>query len=168
MKIMIWIMLASFAIGGLWCLRGGLFTFLKILRRRPYLRRVQGTVLKVERKREVRLTTHDGKSESRTIVKFTPVIQFKTSEGETITFRSETGESYPIRKGWNGHIIEPISRYKTGQRIPLVYDPTGEIKPCQDDWASLYGMSTAMMVAGTLFMSAGAGMFLLYRDKLMF
>ena len=167
MKIIVWLMIAGFALVGLWCVREGFFALLKVLRRRPYLRRVQGTVLKVEKTRDVSRTTHNGKSESRIMVKFMPVIQFKTAEGETIVFQSESGEAYPVRKRWNGHTIEPTSRYTAGQRIPLVYDPTGELKPCQDDWASLYGMATAMVVAGTLFTSVAAGMVLLFRHKLM-
>lgn len=166
MKAIVWIMISVFALGGLWCLRHGLASLFLALRRRPYLRRVMGTILVVEKNREVRMANAKSDHRSSIVVKFTPIIHFATPEGESITFRSETGESYPVVRRWNGQTVEPVSRFTAGQRIPVVYDPSGELTPREDSWSGIYGMATAMLIAGFLFSGASTGMIMVYRDHL--
>lgn len=166
MKAIVWIMISAFALGGLWCLRQGLGSLFLALRRRLYLRRVTGTILVVEKTREVRISHAKSENRSNSVVKFTPIIHFATPEGESVTFRSETGESYPVVRRWNGQTVEPVSRFTAGQRIPVVYDPSGELTPREDSWSGMYGMATAMLIAGFLFSGASTGMMMVYRDRL--
>src|SRR5262245_60481215 len=151
MKIVVWLLLSVSALAALFCLREGLRLLLMVIRRRPFLRRVEGVIVVVEKTREAHTVTVNGCSRIVTQVKFFPVIQFTTPDGRSVQFRSELGEAYPVREKWDGHRVEPISRYQAGQAIAVLYDPAGSIKPCLAGWSALYGPATALLVGGFAF-----------------
>lgn len=151
MKYFVWLMLFAFAMVGTFCIREGMRSAILRRRRKPFLRKTQGVILRVDQQRKMESSTSNGRTRTRMVVKFHPVIQFRNEQGKPVQFRSEMGESYAVRKRWNGETVEPQSTYTTGQSLPVCYDIEGQLKPCIDTWAGRNGMNLGFVVAGLLF-----------------
>jgi hypothetical protein len=166
MKFVIWLLLSVSALAALFCLREGLRSLLAVMRRRPFLRRIEGLILVVEKTREARTMTVNGRSRIVTQVKFFPLIQFTLPDGRAVEFRSEVGEVYPVREKWNGHRVEPASRYQAGQAIEVFYDPARLLKPCIAGWSAFYGPAAAMLAGGLAFAGGSIGIWCAFGAQL--
>ena len=157
MKVIVWTLLVAGAIVGSFCLLKGLRSLVNALRRRPYLRRAQGTVTTVH-------TTRETRSDSRgfyTLVTFHPEIEFTNELGQLVRFRSENGESKRAAQ------IEPVSRYRVGQTLEIFHDPAGMLPPCIATWAGLYGPGTALFAGGLGFLFGAALIWFCFGSKLL-
>jgi hypothetical protein len=166
MRFIAWTMLVAFALAGVFLVWQGIRALVISVCRRPHLKRVKGTVMTVERTRETRASA-GRHGRMRTYVKFHPVIQFTTELGESVRFRSEMGESYPVVRQWDGTHEEPVSRYSAGQIHEVLYDPEGKLPPCLATWVGLFGPAAAMSVAGIVFMGGAALIWFAFREKLL-
>ena len=157
-------MLVAFALVGCLLIWEGVRSWVVTLRRRPHLRKTQGTVITVEKKRETR--TSGSPPRMRTYVKFHPVINFTTPDGKIQSFTSEMGESYVVQKRSDGTHTEPVSKYSPGQRLDILYDPEGKLPPCLNSWSGLFGPVAALIAAGLVFCGGSALIWFAFKDKL--
>ena len=163
MKAIVWMMLAAATLVGSFCLLKGLRSLVTALRRRPHLRRAQGTVITVHTARETR-------SNSRgfyTLVTFHPEIEFTNELGQLVRFRSENGESKRVSSGLGGAVVEPVSSYRVGQTLEIFHDPAGTLPSCIATWAGLYGPGTALFAGGLGFLGGAALIWFCFGSKLL-
>jgi len=157
MKVILWTMLIAGALVGSFCLLKGLRSLFTVLRRRPYLRRAQGTVTTVH-------TTRETRSDSGgfyTCVTFHPEIEFTNELGQLVRFRSENGENKRAAQ------VEPVSRYRVGQTLEIFHDPAGTLPPCIATWAGLYGPGTGLLAGGIGFLFGAALIWFCFGSKLL-
>ena len=115
----------------------GLCWFVTAIRRHPYLLRIKGTVLTVDKKYDT------GSDEPG--VTFSPIIGYTTPEGQQVRFRSPFGTKRRIRFG-----NDPISPWRDGQSTDVFHDPSGVLEPCIASLLGLYGWSLGFLVGGII------------------
>jgi hypothetical protein len=164
MKVVVWMLLVAAALAGTFCLVKGLLSLVVVIRRRPYLRRAQGKIVKVHQTHETR---SDSNNQMHNYVTFHPEIEFTTELGQHVTFRSEHGHTHQLRNSTAGIDIETFSHYRTGDSIEVFYDPAGEMTPCIATWAGLYGPGAGNLFGGLAFLFAAALIWVCFGDKLM-
>ena len=121
---------------GLIVVFAALWSLISAIRRHPHLQRISGTVLTVEKQRQI-----GGES-----VTFFPIISYTTPDGKQVRFRSNAGTTLPERKFGGG----PISPWRDGQSIDVFHDPSGYLNPCIASLWGLYGMGGGFLVGGIL------------------
>ena len=114
----------------------GLGSLVVSIRRHPYLLRIKGTVLTVEKKYD----SVDNR------VTFYPTIAYIAPQGNQVRFQSSTGSTQDIRRlsGTN------VSPWRDGQSIDVFHDPDGVLEPCIASLWNLYGWSFGFLVGGIL------------------
>jgi hypothetical protein len=114
----------------------GLNWFITVISRHPYLLRIKGTVLTVEKK-------YDSADDR---VTFYPTIAYTAPEGNQVRFRSSSGSTQEVRR-LSGPNVSP---WRDGQSIDVLHDPSGVLEPCIASLWSLYGWSIGFIVGGTV------------------
>lgn len=114
----------------------GLNWFIKVICRHPYLLRIKGTVLTVEKKYD---STDDK-------VTFYPTIAYTAPEGNHVRFQSSSGSTQEVRR-LSGPNVSP---WRDGQSIDVFHDPSGVLKPCIASLWGLYGWSIGFIIGGTM------------------
>jgi hypothetical protein len=85
---------------------------------------------------------------------FFPVIRFTAPSGEQITFESESGDG------------GQASQYSAGQRLPVLYDPDGQLAPMIDSWWSVWGGALFQVLGGALFIGGGLLIFVAFGGQI--
>jgi Protein of unknown function (DUF3592) len=144
MRYLLWFMLGSFALAGAYVILSGLRRLWTMAIRRGLLVKAVGTVTSIEKK-QVHMS-HSHMSHARANrYSFIPTIAFTTATGDALEFRSEVGD------------LAARSSYQIGQKIDVLYDPTGILPPMIDTWFARWGMHILMVFSGFLFLG-GAGL----------
>ena len=154
MRFIVGGMMVIFFIVGVGLFWNGLKSLYQTSRRRPRLLSAQGTVLKVERKVDVTNTTRQERRRGQNIAHY-PVIHFLNDKGESVSFRSEMGD--------RGN----TSKYYTGQVLPVLYDPEGEMAPIIDSWSGLWLLPVGLTVAGVLFVGGSLMIWFAFGERIM-
>ncbi len=139
MRYLLWFMLGSFALAGTYLILSGLRRLWTMTIRRGLLVKAVGTITAIEKK-QVHMSHARGHRYS-----FIPTITFTTDAGDALEFRSEVGD------------LAARSSYQIGQKIDLLYDPTGILPPMIDIWFARWGAHILMVFSGFLFLG-GAGL----------
>lgn len=142
-------MLIGFTLAGLFLIKQGLGQLLLTARRRRYLVRGEGMVKRVERQSS--MGAPKGRRGERA---FRPVIIFADRDGRLVEFRSALGD------------VGKVSRFRTGQTVPVAYDPAGELPPRIASWGALWGLPLAQAAGGLAFLAGAAMGWLAFGDRL--
>lgn len=130
-------------------------------RLKPSLIVAEGTITNIRIENSTRTSTSNGKTTTRRVRKYFPVISFHDKEGQARTFSYELGQERTVNV-YNGVAREPKNPYTIGERIEVLYHPKNECEPMINSWWGLYGMSTGMIAGGSVFCIAGAvGLYIL-------
>lgn len=121
MRYVVGLMMAAFFLAGVGLFGAGVRELVRRLAARRRLRRAEGEIVRIE----VRQKTTDSDS-LRTADYHYPEIRFRSESEGAKTFISEIGA---------GALAE---RYAVGQKIAVLYDPDGEIRPMIDSWAGFW------------------------------
>jgi hypothetical protein len=154
MRFIVGAMMVIFFMVGVGLFWNGLKSLFLMIQRRPRLLSAQGTVLKVERKMDVTGTTRQERRRGGNISHY-PVIHFLNDKGESVSFRSEVGDK--------GH----TSSYYTGQVLPVLYDPVGEMPPMIDSWSGVWLMPISLTVAGVVFVGGSLMIWFAFGERIM-
>ena len=154
-----------FGLIGVVLVRAGLKEILLVRRRRSQLLRLPATVVNVRKERDQRLHESRGSSDTGTRLKYFPVVAFTTPEGKRVEFRSEAGESFNLRRGFDGATHEPESKWCEGQQVEVFYDPGGVLSPWLVGEGSPASMGIAMLAAGLVTIGMVAAMCLFSHPK---
>jgi Protein of unknown function (DUF3592) len=131
-----------FGILGLTLVFGGLCWLVIAIRRHPRLPRVSGTVVSIEKEFD----------HAHGTVTFFPVVDYATTEGNRVRFRSSIGTSRAILT-----FSDPsVSAWRDGQSIEVFHDPDGRLEPCIASPWSFYGWPAAILVGGVLLLATVA------------
>jgi hypothetical protein len=103
MRYFVGFMMFAFLLAGIGLVFAGVRELILKLRRMRYFRRATGSIIKVERERQLQ-SPDSGFRHRTTQYRFFPVIKFKHLSGEDVTFKSATGD---------GGVT---SKYRVGQR----------------------------------------------------
>jgi hypothetical protein len=142
MRYVLWAMLVVFVIAGALLILNGIRGLWTMALRRGKLLKSVGTVRQIEKK-YVRFTLNKGAS-SRPRFSFLPIIVFTKDSGELVEFRSEVGDY--------GH----ETKYRIGQTIDVLYDPSGVLQPMIDSWFARWGTNFLIIVVGMVFWAGAA------------
>jgi hypothetical protein len=154
MRFVVGAMMVIFFFAGVGLFWKGLQSLFQMIRRRPRLLSAQGTVLKVERKVDIMGTTRQQRRRGGNISHY-PVIHFLNDKGESVSFRSEIGD-----KG-------QTSSYYTGQVLPVLYDPEGEMPPMIDSWSGIWLIPISLTVAGVVFVGGSLIIWFAFGERIM-
>lgn len=120
--------------------------------RMAYFRRAKGSVLKVER--EKYLPPPGGFRHRKTRYKFFPVVKFKHLSGEEVVCKLPVGE------------IGETSKYRVGQKIPIVYDLDDKLPPMINSFSGVWLPVIAQTFAGIVFIGAAALIYAAFGKKI--
>jgi hypothetical protein len=154
-----------FGLIGLGLLRAGLREFFKVRSRRPFLIKLQGTVLSVLKERETRAGSVNNREETAAVIRFIPMVSFTTPEGKRVEFRSEVCDIHHLRRRQDGSLPEVEPTWRSGQSVEVLYDPGAVLKPHLTGGAGLSFMAYGMMAAGLLTFGAAVGMGFVFYAK---
>ena len=145
--------LVIFGLIGIGLLYAGVKELLKIRGRLPFLIKLPATILNIITERESRGgTTGDG--ETAEVLRFIPFVMFHTPEGKRVEFRSEVCESHHLRRRSDGSVEHHEPSWRPGQKVEVIYDPGGVLKPHLTGGAGLGFAGWGMFAAG--FVTCGA------------
>jgi hypothetical protein len=68
-----------------------------------------------------------------------------------------THQSERVEFRWHSGDEGDVSRYQPGQKLPVRYDPRGEVEPLVDTWWGIWGVGAAQAAGGLAFVG-GAGL----------
>lgn len=145
-------MMFAFLLCGIGLLIAAVREFISKLYRMRYFRRAMGSVVKVERKRQI--SQPDGFRHRKPQYRFFPVIRFKHLSGEEVVFQSEIGDS------------GETSRYSVGQRIAVVYDIDDKLPPMINSFAGVWLPVVLQIVGGIVFAGGAVMMYFAYGAKI--
>jgi Protein of unknown function (DUF3592) len=154
MRFIVGAMMVIFFIAGVGLFWKGLQSLFQMIRRRPHLLSAQGTVLKVERKVDITGVSRQERRRGSNIAHY-PVIHFLNHRGESVSFRSEVGD-----KG-------RTSSYSTGQVLPVLYDPEGEMPPMIDSWSGLWLIPISLTAAGVVFVGGSILIWFAFGERIL-
>ncbi len=154
-----------FGLIGLGLLRAGLREFFKVRSRRPFLIKLQGTVLSVLKERETRAGSVNNRDETAVVIRFIPMVSFTTPEGKRVEFRSEVCDIHHLRRRADGSLPEVEPSWRSGQTVEVLYDPGAVLKPHLTGGAGLSFMAYGMMAAGLLTFGAAVGLSFVFYSK---
>jgi hypothetical protein len=146
-------MMAVFPLVGLLLIVSGLRGALRRRERLEHMVRLEGVVMTVTRKRQAGSIVGKRRHQRRGWM-FFPVIRFTPPSGEQITFESESGDG------------GQTSQYSAGQRLPVLYDPEGQLPPMIDSWWSVWGGALFQVFGGAIFIGGGLLMFVAFGSKI--
>ena len=152
MHIILILMMIGLIVTGFWLVKSSISGLL--LRRTivPELVKTQGLVTEIHTETRLQVETGDRKRKhhnNHQLVHY-PIIQYQTTTGETVTFKSELGDVTQMSSG------QP-SKYYVEQILPIVYDPQGRLQPMIDSWWGIWGGLVSSLVGGVVFM-LGSGL----------
>jgi len=124
MRYVVGLMMLAFLLGGGGLILAAVREFVLKLYRLSYFRRAMGSVVRVERERQ--LPQPGGFRHRRAQYRFFPVIKFKHLSGAEVVFRSEIGDG------------GTSSKYRVGQRIAVVYDVDDRLPPMINSFSGVW------------------------------
>jgi hypothetical protein len=146
-------MMFAFFLCGIGLMIAGVREFILKFYRMSYFRRAMGSIVKVERKRQI--SQSDSSSWTRkTQYRFFPVIKFKHLSGAEVIFQSETGDG------------GETSRYSVGQRIAVVYDIDDKLPPMINSFSGVWLPAILQTVGGIVFTGSAAMMYFAFGAKI--
>jgi len=131
--------MGAFLIAGLGLTLGAVRGLVRRARSLRRLRRAEGVVVAVQ----TRTMTSTVGRRVQTIRMHFPVIEFSRPGGARETFTSEVGDA------------GPTAELTKGERLVVLYDPSGEVGPTIDSWVGLW-LTPLLMLAGGLAFAGGA------------
>ena len=150
MRLLALTMMVVFPLTGIIFLIVSVRELMRRIARRRYFLRTDGIIVGLRTK--TLRTTRRGRLKP-TVMHF-PVIKFSTHTGESVTFTSETGDT------------GPVSSYAQGQRLPIFYDPKGELGPMLASWSAVWLPNLMGVLAGIIFLLAGLLIYWTFWDKM--
>ena len=153
MRYVVGFMLFAFLLAGIGLMSAAVKELILKLRRMRYFRRATGSVVKVERERQ--LTNPDSGFRHRTTqYRFFPVIKFRHLSGEDVTFKSATGDG------------GETSKYRVGQRIAVVYDIDYRLPPMINSFSGVWLPVILQAVGGIVFISGAVLIYFAFGAKI--
>ena len=164
-KIFACLFFGIFGLIGIGLLRAGLREFLKVRSRRPFLIKLQGTVLSVLKERDTRAGSVNNRNETAVVIRFIPMVMFHTPEGKRVEFRSEVCDIHHLRRRQDGSLPEVESSWRSGQSVEVLYDPGAVLSPRIAGGPGLSFVAYGMMAAGLVTLSAVVGLGFVFWSK---
>jgi hypothetical protein len=153
MRYFVGFMMVASLLAGIGLLFAAVKELILKLRRMRYFRRVTGSVIKVERERQ--LPNPDSDFRHRTAqYRFFPVIKFKHLSGEEVTFKSAIGDG------------GETSKYRVGQKIAVVYDIDDRLPPMINSFSGVWLPVILQAVGGTVFIVGAALIYFAFGAKI--
>lgn len=152
MRYVVGFMMFAFFLCGIGLLIAAVKEFVTKFYRMTYFRRAMGSVVRVERKRQI--SQPDGFRHRKTQYRFFPVIKFKHLSGEEIVFQSEIGDG------------GETSKYSVGQRIAVVYDVDNKLTPMINSFSGVWLPVILQMVGGIVFAVAAVLIYFAFGAKI--
>ncbi|HVE56777.1 MAG TPA: DUF3592 domain-containing protein [Pyrinomonadaceae bacterium] len=146
-------MMFAFFLGGIGLLIAAVKEFITKFYRMSYFRRAMGSIVKVERKRQISPSDSDNWNR-KTQYSFFPVVKFKHLSGEEVIFQSETGDG------------GETSRYSVGQRIAVVYDVDNKLPPMINSFAGVWLPVILQAVGGIVFTGSAVMIYFAFGAKI--
>jgi len=164
-KIFSCVAILFFGLIGIGLLRAGLRELFKVRSRRPFLIKLQGTVLSVVTERETRAGSANNRDETAVVVRFIPFVAFTTPEGKRVDFRSEVCDIHHLRRRADGSLPEVEPSWRSGQSVEVLYDPGAVLKPFIGGGPGLSFLAYGMMAAGLVTFGAAVGLGFVFYAK---
>lgn len=152
MRYIVGFMMFAFFLCGIGLVIAAVREFILKFYRMNYFRRAMGSVVKVERQRQI--SQPDGFRHRKAQYRFFPVIKFKHLSGEEIVFQSEIGNS------------GEISKYSVGQRIAVVYDVDNKLTPMINSFAGVWLPVILQTVGGIVFVGSAVMIYFAFGAKI--
>jgi len=156
LKIMRYIagfMMFAFFLCGIGLVIAAVKEFITKFYRMTYFRRAVGSIVKVERQRQIPQVDSDFRYQ-KTNYRFFPVIKFKHLSGEEVVFQSETGDG------------GETSKYSVGQRIAVVYDIDNKLPPMINSFAGVWLPVILQTVGGIVFAGSALMIYFAFGAKI--
>lgn len=151
MKVIVGFMILVFFFGGIGVIYLGVQMLAHRIRRKPFMRTAEGTILKFEQRV---MRSSSGNRMHSTTVHF-PVIQYSTDSGHLVTFRSESGRSA------NAAI------YTTGQKVQVIYDPESPEDAHINTRSALYFTPVTMIIGGLIILGTSVLIAFLFGERIL-
>ena len=164
-KVLSCVMLLFFGLVGLGLLYAALKELLKVRRRRPFLIKLQGTVLSVSTERETCAGSVNNRDETAVVIRFIPFVAFTTPEGKRVDFRSEVCDIHHLRRRQDGSLPEVEPSWRSGQDVEVFYDPGAVLKPFIGGGPGPSFIAYGMLAAGLLTFAVAVGMGFVFYAK---
>jgi hypothetical protein len=152
MRYVVGFMMFAFLLAGIGLVFAGVRELILKLRRMRYFRRATGSIVKVERERQMQQP--DGFRHRTTQYRFFPVIKFTHLSGEEVVFKSATGDG------------GTTSKYRVGQRIAVVYDIDDRLPPMINSFSGVWLPVILQAVGGAVFIGGAALIFFAFGAKI--
>lgn len=143
MRYFVGFMMFAFLLVGSGLVIAAVREFIRKFYRMTYFRRATGSVVKIEKKRQIPQADSSFRHR-KTQYSFFPVIKFKHLSGEEIIFQSEIGDA-----GTN-------SKYRVGQRLAIVYDIDNKLPPMINSFTGVWLPVILQTVGGMVFIGGAA------------
>lgn len=142
--------MGAFLLAGLGLTLGALRDIVRRVRSLSRLRRAEGVVVAVQ----TRTMTSTTGGRVKTIRMHFPVIEFSRPGGGRETFTSEIGDA------------GPKAVITKGERLGVLYDPNGEVRPAIESRAGLWLAPLLMLAGGLVFMGGAAIIYWAFWEQL--
>lgn len=153
MRYVAGLMMFAFFLCGIGLVIAAVKEFITKFYRMSYFRRAVGSIVKVERKRQI--SQPDSNNWHRkTQYGFFPVIRFKHLSGEEVVFQSETGDG------------GETSRYSVGQRLAVVYDIDDKLPPMINSFSGVWLPVILQAVGGIVFTGSAVLIYFAFGAKI--
>ncbi len=152
MRYIVGFMMFAFFLCGIGLVIAAVREFILKFYRMAYFRRATGSVVKVERQRQI--SQSNAFRHRKTQYRFFPVIKFKHLSGEEIVFQSETGDG------------GETSKYSVGQRIAVVYDVDNKLTPMINSFAGIWLSVILQTVGGIVFVGSAVMIYFAFGAKI--
>jgi hypothetical protein len=152
MRYFVGFMMFAFFLCGIGLVIAGVKEFITKFYRMTYFRRATGSIVKVERKRQI--SQPDSNWNRKTQYRFFPVIKFKHLSGAEVVFQSETGDG------------GEASRYSVGERIAVVYDIDDKLPPMINSFAGVWLPVILQTVGGIVFAGSALMIYFAFGAKI--
>ena len=146
-------MMFAFFLCGIGLVIAGVSEFILKFYRMTYFRRAMGSIVKVERKRQIN-HSDSGFRHRKTQYNFFPVIKFKHLLGKEVIFQSETGDG------------GETSKYSVGQQIAVVYDVDNKLPPMINSFAGVWLPVILQTVGGIVFAGSAVMIYFAFGAKI--
>ena len=158
-KILSCVVVAFFGLIGLALIRVGIADLILFNERKPFLIKLPGRIVEIVTERETRTGTPNSRTDTGMIVKYIPLVDFTTPQGETVRFRSDVVEIHELRRD-NFGLLRPAPdcKWTAGQAVEVTFDPGGVLKPFFGGGMGGSGIGWAMIAAGLVALGASVGL----------
>jgi hypothetical protein len=143
-------MMGAFLLAGFGLTLGAIRGLVRRARSLRRLQRGEGVVVAVRTKT---MTSTTGRR-VKTVRMHFPVIEFSRPGGARETFTSEVGDA------------GPKAGLREGERLAVLYDPSGEVGPAIDSWVGLWLAPLLMLAGGLAFVSGAAIIYWAFWERL--